>query len=225
MANIIMQFAEFLENLFHSRFLAVLFTSMLPVVEVRGGIPLGLSLGMSPTASYFSACLAGLIVVPIILIFLKKVIFWLCKSEKLGNFGRSLNTYFFERAQKVENGAIVSQKSNLALKYLALYLFVAAPLPLTGFWTGTAIAVFMNLNPLKSFLTITIGNLTAGGLVLLLSLVLGDKSYIVLAVFMALVPVVFGILAYKLIKKRKSISLSTNNTSAEKDIENNETDI
>ncbi len=216
MSGLSLKIGMFFADLFKSNFLAVLFTSMFPIVEVRGGIPLGISLGMSVGLSYLAACLAGVIVVPILVLFLKKVINWMITSKKFGRFGKALDRYFTDRAKKVEDGAIVSKRDKDFLKYIALYAFVAAPLPMTGFWTGTAVAVFMGLKPLKSFLTITAGNLTAGGLVLLLAWALGDKAHIISDVFLYCVPVVLAILFIKIaLKKKQSPSTKENDSSDE----------
>lgn len=213
MSGLSLKIGIFFADLFNSNFLAVLFTSMFPIVEVRGGIPLGISLGMSAWVSYLAACLAGAIVVPILILFLKKVINWMITSKKFGKFGEALDRYFSERAKKVETGSIASRRDKDILKYVALYAFVAAPLPMTGFWTGTAIAVFMGLKPLKSFITITVGNLTAGGLVMLLAWALGDKAHIISDVFLYCVPVVLVILFIKIaLKKKKSAPTETDDS-------------
>lgn len=201
---------EFIQNIavsvasaLNSNELVVFLMSMLPIVEVRGGIPMGLELGLTPAQSFGYAILSGMVVVPIILFLLKKVIRWMCKSKIFGKFGKALDGYFYEKAQKVEEGKIVQNRKSVILKYIALYVFVAAPLPLTGFWTGSAVAVFLNLNPFISFFVILVGNLTAGGLILAMSLLLGENAYIITVVFLIFVPIVFAILFYKLYKKRK----------------------
>lgn len=201
---------EFISNLattvaaaLNSNPLVVFLLSMLPIVEVRGGIPIGLELNMSAGDSFGYAILASFVVCPIILFLLKAVIRWMCKSKIFGSFGKALDGYFYEKAKKVESGKIVNKKSNIFLKYLALYAFVAAPLPLTGYWTGSAVAVFMNLNPFVSYFVIMLGNLTAGGLILAMSLLLGDKAYIITVIFIIFIPIVLGILIYKLVKKKK----------------------
>ena len=198
-ADMVTKFAEAL----NSSPLVVFFISMLPIVEVRGGIPAGIQLGLEPYVSFGYSILASMVVVPVILFLLKIVIRWMCKSKIFGNFGKALNSYFYEKAQKVENGKIVASKQNIILKYLALFLFVAAPLPLTGFWTGSAIAVFMNLNPMLSFIVILLGNLVAGGLIIAMSLLLGENAIYITIVFLIFVPIVFLLLFYKLYKKKK----------------------
>lgn len=210
------------EALGGSEFLSVLLTSMLPIVEVRGGIPLGLSLGMSIAGSYFSAILAGVIIVPIILLFLKKVIMWMCKTPFFGSFGKALDGYFNDKAEKVQEGAIVAKRRAEIWKYLALYAFVAAPLPLTGFWTGSAIAVFMNLNGWKSFFVIMLGNLTAGGLILIMSLLLGDKSWIIWMIFLIMVPIVLALLVIKLVQKKKATKVADTDVTAVEEIKEEE---
>ena len=67
---------------------------------------------------------------------------------------------------------------------LALYAFVAVPLPLTGVWTGTAIAVFLGLRFDRSILAIALGNLTAGSIITLLTFLFADYvEYIILGLF------------------------------------------
>ena len=203
MDNFIYNMAQSIATAFGSDPLVVYLMSMLPIVEVRGGIPVGLQLGMSPASSFGYSILASLTVTPIILFLLKAVIKWMCKSKIFGNFGKALDGYFYDKAQKIEEGKVVQNRKNLFLKYLALYLFVAAPLPLTGYWTGSAVAVFMNLNPFISFFVIALGNMTAGGLILAMSLLLGDNAYIITLIFIIFIPIVLIVLTYKLIKKKK----------------------
>ncbi len=216
MDNFIYNMAQSIATAFGSNPLVVYLMSMLPIVEVRGGIPVGMQLGMMPAESFGYSILASLTITPIILFLLKAVIKWMCKSKIFGNFGKALNGYFYEKAQKVESGKIVKKKSNVVLKYIALYLFVAAPLPLTGYWTGSAVAVFMNLNPVISFLVISLGNMTAGGLILAMSLLLGDNAYIITVIFLICVPIVFAILLYKLIKKKKENKQVSSESNADK---------
>ncbi len=203
MQGIIQNITQSFASALNSNELVVFFISMLPIVEVRGGIPIGLNLGLTPAESFGYAILSGMVVVPIILFLLKKVIYWMCKSKIFGKFGKALDGYFYDKAKKVEEGKIVQNRKNAILKYLALYVFVAAPLPLTGFWTGSAVAVFLNLNPFISFFVIVLGNLTAGGLILAMSLLLGDNAIIITIIFLIFVPIVFAVLFYKLYKKRK----------------------
>ncbi len=215
MQGIIQNITQSFASALNSNELVVFFISMLPIVEVRGGIPIGLNLGLTPAESFGYAILSGMVVVPIILFLLKKVIYWMCKSKIFGKFGKALDGYFYDKAKKVEEGKIVQNRKNAILKYLALYVFVAAPLPLTGFWTGSAVAVFLNLNPFISFFVIVLGNLTAGGLILAMSLLLGDNAIIITIIFLIFVPIVFAVLFYKLYKKRKQEKAEENATLSE----------
>lgn len=195
--------ARALEGLFHSKFLSVFFVSMFPVVEVRGGIPLGISMGMRDGLAWLAAVCAGFIIVPVILFLLKKVIDLMRRSRRMGRFGEALNRYFDARARKVEEGRIVRRRDRDLFKYLALFLFVAAPFPATGFWTGSAVAVFLGLGFWKSLATVTAGNLAAGGIVLLVSKVLGDNAIVVTIIFAVLLPVVVAAMILKMILDRK----------------------
>lgn len=140
--------------------LATAIVSMLPVFELRGGIPVGiLMLNQNPISVYLSAVIGNLIPVYPILLFLNPVMKLLQKVSFMSGF-----LFFLQkRAQK---------NKKLLEKYeeLGLMIFVAIPLPVTGAWTGALIASLLGLKPAKSFLFITIGVICAGILVIFITL-------------------------------------------------------
>lgn len=134
--------------------------SMLPIFELRGGIPVGIAiLKQNPFFVYPVAVIFNLIPVFPVLLFLnplKKLL------EKLPLF-KGLFIFLIRKAEK---------NKRLVEKYeeFGLMLFVAIPLPITGAWTGSLIAVIMGLRVVKSFLFISFGVLLAGIIVTLLTM-------------------------------------------------------
>ena len=129
----------------------VLLVSMMPISELRGGIPLGLMLGLSPIEAYIAGVVGSFIPVPFLLLFLDKISkiaerWWL--TEKL----------YSKIVERTERRKDIIEKYG----YIGLILFVAVPLPMTGVWTGSLLATLMRLNLLKSAFSIFIGTAIAG---------------------------------------------------------------
>lgn len=146
---------SFSADLFSELFSTFL-VAMLPVVELRGAIPAGIAMGLSPAAAFIVSVLGNMLPVPFIILLIRRVFFWLKRhSEVLGGLVRRLE-------------AKAHDKSALVIKYRAigLCLLVAVPLPGTGAWTGALVAAFLDM-PLRSALpTILLGVLIAGVIVL-----------------------------------------------------------
>ncbi len=138
--------------------LTVLFTAMLPVIELRGAIPVGLSLGLSSLHTFVLSYVGSCIPIPFIIYFIKPIFRYLRKNTKLKNLVDRIT----EKNEK---------KKTRIKKYgaLGLFLFVAIPLPGTGIWSGSLAAALLNLDTKKSMLIISLGNLVAGFLVMSLS--------------------------------------------------------
>ena len=150
---------EFL-NLGFSKELVVLFIAALPVLELRGALPVAINvLGLPWYYALFWALLGNLLPVPLLLISLKAITEWL---SRIDFFRRPLN-WLFERTR--QRGRIVDR-----YKRIGLALFVAIPLPATGAWTGSLVAVLFNLKFKHAFLAILAGVLMAGIIVTCLSL-------------------------------------------------------
>jgi uncharacterized membrane protein len=136
--------------------LIVTVISMLPIVELRGALPVGyLALNMPLPNSFAFSILGNLIPVPLIFYFLKPV-------EKFLRTWKRWDSFFDKLYQKTR--ARASGKIE-RYKELGLILFVAIPLPVTGAWTGTLIAYLFGLSFKKSFPVIALGVLIAGGIV------------------------------------------------------------
>lgn len=112
--------------------------SMIPVVELRGGLPYGIVAGLNLPQAAVSAILGNMLPVPFIIIFIERIFVFLRKYfPKMDSFISSLEKRAAEKQETVDKyGA------------LGLIILVAIPLPGTGAWTGSLVAALMQM-PLK----------------------------------------------------------------------------
>ena len=137
---------EFLEASYAGKILATLLMSMVPIVELRGGIPFGAALGLPPAAVMGAAIIGNMIPVPFIILFIKKIFQWMRRFEPLAK----LVSHFESKAES---------KSDRVTRYkkFGLCIFVAVPLPGTGAWMGDLIAALLDMRLRDSFPVITLG--------------------------------------------------------------------
>ena len=149
------------------KILLVLLVSMVPLIELRGAIPIaiGMDLGLPEWAVLIIAIIGNLIPIPIIYFFAQKVLKWGQKC-KIKWFKKFCN-FCLEKGKKAGEKMLKKAKGGV---YLGLFLFVAIPIPGTGAWTGTLAASILDLDFKKSMLAIIAGVLTAGLIMLLASL-------------------------------------------------------
>ena len=146
-----------------NKYLAVLIVSMLPVVELRGAIPFGISLGMDWKTVYFISVIGNIVPIPFIILFFRPIIEYFEKTKLFGKLAAKLKN---RTAKKIKNAN--------KFKMLSLFLFVAVPLPGTGAWTGAAIAALRNLRIKDSVPAILAGVMVAGVLMIGLSYGFGE---------------------------------------------------
>jgi uncharacterized membrane protein len=138
------------------KYLLVFFISMVPIVELRGAIPIAEGMGLN-IILYYPICILGNIVpVPFIYLFARKFLEWAKNKKFIGNFA----TKFIEKGEKA--GEKLTQTAGNSGLFLALLLFVGIPLPGTGAWTGTLAASFLKIDFKTSISAITLGVLLAG---------------------------------------------------------------
>jgi len=143
-----------------SKELVVIIVAALPILELRGALPLAINVfGLPWHYALPLAIIGNLIPVPLILLFLNAVTRWL---NKIDVFHRALD-WLFERTRR--RGRIIERYERIGLT-----LFVAIPLPVTGAWTGSLAAVIFGLKFKHAFLAIFAGVLIAGAIVTCLSL-------------------------------------------------------
>ncbi|MCR5136422.1 MAG: small multi-drug export protein [Oscillospiraceae bacterium] len=128
---------------------------MIPVVELRGGLPVGIASGLPFPMAYLAAVLGNILPVPFIIIFIQKIFAWLRKHWSW------MDGFVTKMEKRAES------KRGTVEKYgpWGLLIFVAIPAPGTGAWTGALIAALMNMELKKAFPVIVIGVCIAGLLV------------------------------------------------------------
>lgn len=210
MADLIVDFLSFIQN----DFLIVLFISMFPLVELKGAIPIGAKLGLDLLQTAPLAYLGStLIVIPIF--FLLVPLFNLFKKIKgVGKFFEKVELMLKNKAlsiamkakDKIDDVQLTEEQiqSRINKVYvISLLIFVAVPFPVTGVWTGTAIAVFLGLRFRDSILPLAVGNLIAGTIITLLTFLFGKYvDAIILVLFIiALVMLVVTFVKIALTKR------------------------
>lgn len=141
------------------KYLLTFLISMVPLIELRGAVPIGLSnlFGDAiPVIPLYIICILGnMLPVPIIFFFARKVLEWGKDKKVIGKFF----TFCLEKGEK--GGRKLQEKAGRGL-YVALFLFVGIPLPGTGAWTGTLAASFLDMDFKKSTIAIMAGVILAG---------------------------------------------------------------
>ena len=141
------------------KYLIVFLISMVPLIEIRGAIPYAVGFGLPLVPSILVALVGNMLPVPIIFLFARKVLLWGKDKKVIGGFF----TWCLEKGEK--GGRKLEEKAGRGL-YWALFLFVGIPLPGTGAWTGSLIAITLREDVKHAFPPIALGVLAAGAIIL-----------------------------------------------------------
>ncbi len=144
-------------TLLHS-ILVTFFTSMIPVLELRGAIPIGVAGGLPPLLAMVIAILGNLVPVPFIILFIKRIFAWLKNRPRI----RPL-------VEKLERRAEGKMDTVQRYAWWGLCILVAIPLPGTGAWTGALVAALMDMRLKKAFPAVVLGVVIAGVIITVLS--------------------------------------------------------
>ncbi|MCI6186542.1 MAG: small multi-drug export protein [Spirochaetia bacterium] len=136
-------------------YLIIFLISMVPLIELRGAIPVSQAMQLPIIPSYIICILGNMIPVPIIYLFARKFLEWGQNKKIIGGICR----FFLEKGTKA--GDKLQSKAGRGI-FLALLLFVGIPLPGTGAWTGTLAASFLNMNFKQTVIAVMLGVLLAG---------------------------------------------------------------
>ena len=200
---------KFLLSIFQNEYVATLFVSMFPLIELKGAIPIGtglFGLGLWETAGI---AYLGSTIISILIFFLLIPIFNLLK--KIGFIRKiieKVEMIFEEKAKKIAqktNGS--PEKEARKIMMISLFIFVAVPFPVTGVWTGTAIAVFLGLKFRESVLPIACGNLIAGSIITLLTFLVGDYVDIIIYALFAIAIIMLILFIVKLITAKPQTAI------------------
>lgn len=144
------------------KFLIVFLVSMIPLIELRGAVPIAVTMGLPEIPSLIIAIIGNMIPVPFIFLFARKILVWGKDKKYIGKF-------FTWCLKKGEKGGKKLQKKAGQSVYFALFLFVGIPVPGTGAWTGTLAASILDLDFKKTTIAVLSGVLLAGCIMLAIS--------------------------------------------------------
>jgi uncharacterized membrane protein len=137
--------------------------SMVPLIELRGAVPIAIGMDVPLWAAYIVAVIGNMLPVPFIFLFARKFLEWGKDKKCIGK----LCNWVLKKGEK--GGKKLTEKTGQSV-YFALLLFVGIPLPGTGAWTGTLAASLLDLNWKKSVLCIMAGVMLAGAIMGLASM-------------------------------------------------------
>ena len=147
-----MELMQWLTETMAGEFTLTMLVSMIPVVELRFGIPFGVGLGLPVWAAFIAAVTGNLIPVPFIIVYIRRIFQWM--RERLPRLNRLVD--------RLEDRAHLKGRRVNKYKYLGLAIFVAIPLPGTGAWTGSLAAAILDMPLRRAIPSVVAGVLTAG---------------------------------------------------------------
>lgn len=147
-----MELMQWLTDTMAGEFTLTVLVSMIPVVELRGGIPFGVAAGLPVWAAFIAAVIGNLIPAPFIIVYIRRIFQWMRRRmPRLNSMVDALERKAHLKGERVSK-----------YKYLGLMLFVAVPLPGTGAWTGSLAAAFLDMPLRKAIPSVIVGVLIAG---------------------------------------------------------------
>lgn len=138
------------------KYILVFFVSMVPLIELRGSIPIAVGMGLPYFPSLVVSVIGNMLPMPIIYFFARKVLIWGADKKYIGKFF----TFCLEKGERA--GKKLSAKTGKYGLFVALMLFVGIPLPGTGAWTGALGASFLDFGLKKTALSVSLGVIIAG---------------------------------------------------------------
>ena len=151
-------------------YLIVFFVSMLPLVELRGAIPIATAFGLMPSDNigriiftYIIIIIGNMVPVPFIYLFARRFLEWGSDKKIIGK----ICTFFLVKGKKGGEKLMESAGNGL---FVALFIFVGIPIPGTGAWTGTLAASLLNMKFKETIISVICGVLLAGLIMLAISL-------------------------------------------------------
>ena len=163
------------------KYLIVFLVSMLPIIELRGAIPIAEGMGLNIFWYYIIAIIGNILPVPIIYLFARKVLEWGKDKKIIGKFF----TWCLEKGEK--GGEKLRKTAGNTGIFWALLLFVGIPLPGTGAWTGTLAASFLKLDFKTSIFAVTLGVILAGIIMSLGSKIVSIFGWVGIIILLAII--------------------------------------
>ena len=150
-----MELIEWMTDTQAGALLSTILVSMVPVLELRFGIPWGVAMGLPHWAAFLAAVVGNMIPIPFIIVYIRRIFKWM--RRHMPRLDRLVD--------RLEARAHLKGRTVSKYKYLGLMIFVAIPLPGTGGWTGALIAAFLDMRLRSALPSIFGGVLIAGFLI------------------------------------------------------------
>lgn len=138
------------------KYIAAFLISMVPLIELRAGVPFAVGMGMNQFVAIIVCALGNMLPVPFIYFFARKFLLWGEHKKYIGGICK----FFLSKGEKA--GQKLVAKTGRGGLFMALLLFVGIPLPGTGAWTGTLAASFLNMGFKSAVFSVMLGVLLAG---------------------------------------------------------------
>jgi len=137
------------------KYLLAFLVSMVPLIELRGGVPIALGMDLPYFPAVITCVLGNMLPMPFIYFFARKVLIWGADKKYIGKFFR----FCLEKGER--GGQKLVAKAGRGGLFVALMLFVGIPLPGTGAWTGTLAASVLNMGIKSTALSVSLGVIIA----------------------------------------------------------------
>ena len=138
------------------KYLLAFLVSMVPLIELRGGVPYAVLMGLDYWTALVICVIGNMLPVPIIYFFARKVLEWGRDKKYIGKFF----TYCIEKGER--GGQKLRNRAGRGGRFIALMLLVGIPVPGTGAWTGTLAASFLNMGIKSTSIAVSLGVVIAG---------------------------------------------------------------
>lgn len=138
------------------KYILAMLISMVPIVELRGGVPFAMGMGIDFKTALTICVIGNMIPVPFIYFFARKFLLWGVRKKYIGK----ICEFFLKKGEKA--GQKLAEKTGRGGLFVALMLFVGVPLPGTGAWTGTLGASFLNMGFKSTTVAVSLGVVLAG---------------------------------------------------------------
>jgi len=152
------------------KYLMVFLISMVPLIELRGALPIALTMGIPALHAYLLCIIGNMLPVPIIYFFARKVLIWGADKKYIGKFF----AFCLEKGERAGQKLVAT--TGRGGLFIALMLFVGIPLPGTGAWTGALGASFLNMGFKSTVASVSLG-------VIMAAIIMGTISALGLHIF------------------------------------------
>lgn len=195
--------------------LGVLLIAMVPIVELRGAIPFALSTAFwgikaLPWWQAYLVAVAGSTLPALVIIPALKPLFgWMKKTKVFRKMATALEKRFVRKTSTIVDSIGEEKKKRKVLikKFIGVMAFVAVPLPLTGAWTGSAVAAYINLPFGWGVLAVLLGNIISGAIMTCICMLFPGAENIIMYCFLGLaVLLVLGSIIWALVKKKTEVT-------------------